>query len=74
MSLKIWFAHELDDIFSAIELTSNDVTDVLDGPMAEAYCRGFRTAINAMRQAVGICPRQERARTLSQARLPDYRG
>ena len=71
MSSKIWFTDKLSDILSAIELTSNDVTDVLDGPMAEAYCRGFHTAINAMRQAVGVQPRSSVIRTLSQARLPE---
>ena len=72
MSLKMWFADELGDIFSAIELANTDVTDVLEGPLAEAYCQGFRTAINAMRQAIGAPQQTQRARTLSQARLPDY--
>jgi len=73
MSSKIWFTDKLSDILSAIELTSNDVTDVLEGPAAETYRKGFQAALNAMRQAVGIYPTQERAKTLSQARLPDYR-
>ena len=73
MSLKMWFADELGDIFSAIESANGDVADLLEGPVAEAYRQGFRAAINAMRQAIGAPQQTQRARTLSQARLPDYR-
>ena len=69
----MWFADELGDILSAIESANGDVADLLEGPVADSYRQGFRAAISAIRQAVGVRPQQRRYRTLSQARLPDYR-
>ena len=72
MGLKIWFADELSNVLDAIEMANNDVTDALNGPAADAYRQGFHAAISAMRQAIGAPQQTQRARTLSQARLPDY--
>jgi len=72
MSFKMWFPDEIVDILDALQEVNEDVISVLSGPEAEAYRRGFQTAINAMRKALAQHEPTRTPRILSRPALPPW--